>query len=169
MEDVAGAPAQHLAHAVGDAEGRVVAELAAEGHVVPDGLLQALAAALLLLLPPGLGHLVPDSLGAQPAEPPPAELGLHAGDVLTGAVLPEPTALALGRLDLHASARWNCNADGSDRRLSRTVCAMSLSLSHARRPGATTCLYKSGWPFSLEALSLVSYHYQSATLIMAWN
>uniref|UniRef100_A0A0A9GIZ7 Uncharacterized protein n=1 Tax=Arundo donax TaxID=35708 RepID=A0A0A9GIZ7_ARUDO len=109
-----GPPPQHLPHAVGDPERGAPPALAAEGHVVPERLLQprcgcATAAAPSLLHPPS-GRLVPHRLRAEPAEPQPAEGRPHAEDVVPGAVLPQPAALALGTLYCYLHGRRRVQA-----------------------------------------------------------
>jgi len=106
-----GAPAQHLAHAVGDPERGAPPALAAERHVVPERVLQPRrgGGGASRRAP---GRLVPHRLGAEAAEPPPAEGRAHAQDVVPGAVLHQAAALALGALHHHLHA---------DRRLAREV------------------------------------------------
>jgi hypothetical protein len=100
-----GAPAQHLAHAVGDPERGAPPALAAEGHVVPERVLQPRGGGASGRRAPG--RLVPHRLGAEAAKPPPAEGRAHAQDVVPGAVLHQAAALALGALyhRLHAGRR----------------------------------------------------------------
>ncbi|RZR84949.1 hypothetical protein BHM03_00011869 [Ensete ventricosum] len=99
LRQVAGSPTQHLPHAVGHPDGRVGHGSPAEGHVGSDGLLHH----PLDVLPPQPAPLVLHRFGAQPAEPFAVEVGLHAADVVSGAVLTQPAALALHQLDLHCS------------------------------------------------------------------
>jgi hypothetical protein len=113
-----GAPAQHLAHAVGDPERGAPPALSAEGHVVPERVLQPRGGGGGASRRRAPGRLVPHRLGAEAAEPPPAEGRAHAQDVVPGAVLHQAAALALGALyhRLHAG-----------RRLAREVQCVQLS------------------------------------------